>query len=139
MRNWFRKKWLKLKAWVVALLVALGLILPAFADSVTLSWTNATQYENGDAMPIEEIFETVLYREAFPLGTDVGAVGRSYAELVRVPPTETSYLDDNLANGIYCYVATHVAVNGAESAQSGETCKTIDVRVPGAPVGLGSS
>ena len=137
MKKWFSQQWRKIKAWFYGVLIAIGLVAPlALANDNTLTWENATQNEDGTALAITDIAETRLYRQDFPLGTDIASEPRSYSQLVSVPPTVTSYADQDLANGIYCYVATHVHVNGQESVFSGEACKTVDVRVPGSPVNL---
>jgi len=140
MRNWMKKQWTKFKGWVYALLVSLGLIAGvALADDVSLSWTNATLWDDGTALVAGDLDETVLDYQMFALGTDVAAEPRAYAELVRVPATQESYVHANVENGIHCYVAYHVATNGQRSMYSNESCKTIDVRLPGSPSGLTSN
>ena len=136
--KWTTATWLRFRAWAVGVLAALGIVVGglALADDVNLSWTNAQFYEDGTSMPISEILETVLYKESFPLDADIAALPRNYTEMVRVPPAVLSYVDADQPNGIHCYVATHIAVNGTESAYSAEACKTIDVRIAGAPQGL---
>ncbi len=140
MKIWLKAKWTKLKAWVIALLVSLGLIVGvALADDVTLRWANATEWDDGTMIVAGDLAETVLDHQMFALGTDVSTEIRAYTELVRVPATVTSYVDANVANGIHCYVAYHIATNGQRSVYSDESCKTIDVRTPGNPTGLTSN
>lgn len=141
MKSWMKAQWTKLKGWVYAMLVTLGVVAGNFAlaDDVNLSWTNAVQYDDGSSMPISEIASTQLYKQSFPLGTDLAAEVRAYTLLVSVPPTQLSYIDPDQPNGIYCYVATHTAVNGEESLFSGEACKTVDVRLPGSPGSLNAN
>jgi hypothetical protein len=136
--KWTKAKWLRFRKWGVSVMVSLGLIVGgmALADDATLSWSNATLNEDGTVLPIEDIAETRLYKQVFPLGTDVSQEPRSYTQVVSLPPTETSYVDADLPNGIHCYVGTHVHVNSSESQYSGEACKTIDVRIPGSPSGM---
>lgn len=139
-KAWAASAWARVKSWwkatVLAILAALGLAtIPVAQDnSVTLSWDNATQYENGDPLPIEEIAETKLWRADYPVGQADGSVAKTL--VVSLPPTVTTYADESLANGSYCYDATHVATNGAESAHSAEVCTTIDNRIPGSPQNL---
>jgi hypothetical protein len=139
MRAWIARKWAQFKQWFYGILVALGIVAGgitlAIADDISLSWVNGTQFEDGTTMTIDDIDETVLYRQGFPLGADLSAEVRSYTELVRLPPTVTSYVDANLPDGIYCYVGTHVA-GGVESIFSGEACKPVDTRTPGTLTGL---
>ena len=126
-----------MKAWVYGLLIALGLVAPlAMANDNTLSWENATLNEDGSALAIEDIAETRLYRQDFTLGVDLTTEPRAYSQIASVPATVTTWVDEDLPNGMYCYVATHVHVNGRESQFSGEACKEIDVRVPGSPLNL---
>jgi len=133
MRKWLGRQWAKIKAWVIGLMIALGLAMPlALADTVTLSWTLPTQYEDGTPLPAAEIAEVGISKQSFPLGTAIGSEPRVYVELVRVPGDRTGYLDEDQDNGIHCYVAWVVATNGARSVDSNESCKTVDVRVPGA-------
>lgn len=145
MRDWISEKWARFKAWTgrqwqrfklwtYGILVALGFAgSVVLADDVNLSWQNATQWDNGTALTVDELEATILYKQSFPLDGAGMADPRSYTELARVAPTVTSYVDANQANGVHCYVATHLAKNGQESAQSNESCKTIDVRIPGGP------
>lgn len=151
MRAWVKAKWLQFKAWtgakwsklkmaIYTLLVSLGLVVGvALADDVTLNWANATLWTDGTPMAIDDLAETVLDHQMFPLGEDVSAVPRNYIELVRLPPTVTSFVHANVPNGIHCYVGYHVAKNGLRSDYSNETCKTIDVRLPGTLSGLSAN
>ena len=109
---------------------------PVVADDVNLSWQNATTWTDGSPILPGDLAETVLNHEMFALGVDVATQPRAYAELVRVPVSVESYLHANVADGIHCYVAYHVATNGSLSDVSNESCKTIDTRLPGAPSGL---
>ncbi|MDD4848868.1 MAG: T9SS type A sorting domain-containing protein, partial [Bacteroidales bacterium] len=43
--------------------------------------------------------------------------------------TEKTYVDADLANGTYCYTATAVCANGAESDPSNEECETIETSI----------
>lgn len=133
-----KRAWTRVKKWVYSLLVAIGLIVPplVLANDVNLSWVNATQWEDGTALVIEDLQETVIYKQSFPLDGTGMADPRAYAELTRVAPTVNTYIDANQANGIHCYVATHIATNGKESGYSNESCKTLDVRIPGNPTGM---
>ena len=136
--QWTRAQWLRFRKRAIAILIALGLISSPllFADDVNLAWTNAQFYEDGTPMPQSDIDHTTLYKQSFALGTDLSTQPRVYAELVQVPPTVTSYIDADQPNGIHCYVGTHTTKNGEESQYSGESCKTIDVRIPGTIQGL---
>jgi len=143
MKAWMGRKWSKLKIAVYTLLVSLGLVVGVvLANDVNISWTNATTFTDGTPMSIDQIAETVLDYQMFALGTDVSAEPRTYVELVRLLPTVTNYRHANVANGIHCYVAYHVAKHvdpaqmGLASEYSNESCKTIDVRIPGSPSGM---
>lgn len=133
MNAWIKKKWTRLKGWFIGLLVALGVIAGGVVianDDVNISWENPTEYVNGDPLPIEELRETILYKQTFPLGTDITAVPRNWTELVRVPSPGNTYVDANQPDGIHCYTGRAVSVLGAISDEMTEACKTIDSRVP---------
>lgn len=140
-KAWTGRQWRRFKAWVYSVLVALGLVTGVvLADNdVNLSWVNATQWEDGSALTVDELEATIIYKQSFPLDGTGMADPRAYTELDRVAPTINSYVDANQPNGVHCYVATHLAKNGEESAQSNESCKTVDVRLPGAPTGLSAN
>lgn len=136
-RVWTAKKWTQFKAWFYGLLVAVGLAAGgsiALADDITLSWNNATQWNDGSVLAPEDLQETILEYQFFPLGTDITTEPRVYAELVRVPATVESYVHSNQPNGIHCYVGYHTAQNSegniVRSVMSDEACKTVDVRLP---------
>ena len=140
LKAWTTRQWRRFKSWIYSILVALGLVTGVvMADDVNLSWTNATQNEDGTPLLAADIAETVLYKQSFPLDGTGMADPRAHVELTRVPPTVTSWVDANQPNGIHCYVASHVATNGVESVKSNESCKTIDVRIPGAPTNLSAN
>lgn len=143
--NWLKTKlrnaWLRLKNWVIAILVALGLVTGALvvADDVNVSWQNATTWSDGAPLLPADLAETVLDYEMFALGVDVATQPRAYVELVRVPASVERYLHANVADGIHCYVAYHVSTKGIASEYSNESCKTIDTRLPGSPTGLSAN
>jgi len=151
MRNWFAAKWAAVKSWAsrtaskvkavaIAVLAALGLTVGVVtADDVSLTWTNATEYTDGTALPPGDLDRTFIEFQSFPLGTDLAAAERTYQPLADVPATETSYVHGNVPDGIYCYVAYHVTVDGRRSDNSNESCKTVDTRLPGAPQGLSAN
>lgn len=138
-RQWVRVKaavksaWKAITAFIVALLASLGLWVTAQDNSVTVSWQNATEYEDGSPLPTEDIEETKIWRASYPVGQSDGSVAKTLID--SVPPTITTYVD-TLGSGDFCYDLTHVATNGTESAHSDEACKTIDNRIPGAPQNL---
>ena len=139
-KAWSGRQWARFKVWLYGILVALGFAGGiVLADDVNLSWTNATQWEDGTALVLDEIEATIIYKQSFQLDGAGMADPRAYTELDRVAPTITSYVDANQPNGVHCYVATHLAKNGEESQQSNESCKTIDVRIPGGPSNLSAN
>jgi len=87
-------------------------------------------------MDVADIAQTNIYYASGAIGdpdiTDVTA----YTVIDSVSGTATTYVDPNRANGLHCYYVTHVATNGEESVPSNIACKTVDIRVPGAPQGL---
>lgn len=136
-KAWTYRQWMRFRAWFGGVLISLGLAVSvSLADDVSLSWTNATAYEDGTPMAIADIEATILYKQSFPLDGAGMSDPRNYTELTRVPPATTSFVDANQPNGVHCYVARHLAVNGEISADSNEACKTVDVRLPGSPTDL---
>ncbi len=140
--RWIARQWAKAKMFVYTILVALGFVTPfmAIADDVSLAWNNATAWSDGTPLQSGDLVSTTIKFQFFNL-TDPPIPGgaRNYIELATVPATVTSYIHDNLTNGVYCYVGFHTAINTEISIDSDETCKTIDVRVPGTLTGLSAS
>jgi len=128
---------------VYTILVALGFVTPfmAIADDVSLSWTNATEWSDGTPLNPDDLVSTTIKFQFFSNLSDPPAPGgpRNYIELVTVPATVTSFAHDNLPNGVYCYVGFHTAINTEISIDSDESCKTIDVRIPGTLTGLSAN
>lgn len=135
-----RKLWTRISAFFAAVLLAVfGGYTYVTADDVNLSWTNATQYEDATPLPVSEIANTTLYYSFTALGDTPPADPVDpavFTELDSVPASQTDYLHANQANGIHCYYATHTATNGETSVPSNLSCKTVDVRRPGAPEGF---
>ena len=137
-----KSTWNRFKAWVYGVLVSIGLIasplLIADADDINLFWTNATQDRDGNPMPVEDLNQTVVMHQMFPLGGSLTGI-RIYTEIARIPATQEIYPHIDLPNGIHCYVVYHVHINGISGGYSDEYCKPVDVRVPGNPTGLSST
>lgn len=95
---------------------------------VILSWTNAVQNEDGSALT--DLAATRLYFGVCEVG-DLPA-NPLYVE---VTPDVTSYEFDNLADGEWCFRATHVNASGVESRLSGLATKTV-VTAPLPPTDL---
>ena len=136
--NWFKKQWTKVKSWVYSILVAIGLAVPLvlLGADVSMQWTMPVTYEDGSVLPLNEIAEVRIYKQTFPLGTDITVEARSYSEHAVLPNTETTFTDFAVTDGIHCYVGTVVATNGLESRYSNEFCETVDARQPSPPQGL---
>lgn len=112
MRIWFRKKWAQLKGWFVGVLVALGLVTAPFimAEPKDFTYTAATQYEDGTALPIEEIATTQVYCRQ---GAD------PFAEVVQEVGADGVFDPVEFTGGDWECYATHTATNGQESQPSG--------------------
>lgn len=134
-RSWIHRQYVKAKKAIIGALVSIGLITGTvvLAEDNSLTWNAPTTYEDGTPLPIEELQEFRIYVQVFPLTADLANEARSYEFLDSVEPTSTNYTHTNLTNGIYCYVSTAVATNGAESVYSNEACKTVDERIPSPP------
>jgi len=112
----------KIKRWFLAVLASLGLVTAVIIAAGPITYTAATEYEDGTPLPLAEIAETRLYCNGNLELTELGADG----ELDIVLP-----VGDNI-----CY-ATHVATNGQESEPSNSiTVKVMSSAKPNAPVSL---
>lgn len=141
-KAWVARQWAKAKMFIYTILVALGFVTPfmAIADDVSLSWTNATEWTDGTPLDPSDLESTTIKFQFFNLTAPPTPGGpRNYIELVTVPPTVTSFAHDNVPNGVYCYVGFHTAKNTEVSIDSDESCKTIDVRIPGTLTGLSAN
>lgn len=137
MKAWFRKQWLRFRYWLASVLVALGLAVPfVLADDNALSWTNATTYEDGTTIEAGDLAGTNIYYANGAIGDPDITDTALYSQLAQVGPDVTSYVDTNRGNGLHCYYVTHETAQGIESVPSNVACKTVDVRVPGAPQNL---
>jgi hypothetical protein len=123
-KAWSARTWQRFKRWVIGILGSLGLItVSLIAAPVQVTYTPATEYEDGTALPIDDIAETRLYCNGDLVATEPGADG-SFDDVSGVLPVGTSE----------CY-GTHVGVNALESQPSNTI--TVIVRpsvAPGAPV-----
>jgi len=124
----------RLKNWFTGLLLAILAALGAgVAISDDASLTVTAPSRNTDNSVLDNLAGLNFYR---------GPLGGPYELIGSVPETvagaTVTYLDSNLPDGTYCYVAT--AYNNQapadESDYSNEVCKTIDTRVPRAPANL---
>lgn len=121
MKKWFRKKWAQFKAWVLAILVSLGLLAGAIVTAATVTYTPATEYEDGTSLPLSEIAETKLYCSGGLLTSELGADGEFEGAIALLPVGDNS-----------CY-STHVATNGLESSASNTTVIRVVPQVPPKP------
>jgi hypothetical protein len=124
--KWLREKirsaWARFRSWIVGILIALGLITGAVQGAtVTFTYTPATEYVDGSAMPLSDIDFTRLYCNGAMVDEEPGADG------------EFSVL---LGFGSYDCYATHV-VNIAttpESDPSNTVTKVVNPAQPNPPV-----
>ena len=113
MKQWMKKQWSKFKAWVYGLLLAIGLVAAPllYAEVVTFTYTRATQYDDGQTMPIEEIQSTRLYCDGALTAEEPGA---------------DEGIDGNLGIGTHDCYATHVDIYDRESAPSNIVQRVVD-------------
>ena len=125
MKNWFKKVWTRFKAWVIALLISIGLIVPALAGVKDFAYTRAVAYTDGTPLPIDQIAETRLYCDGDP------------TPKVVKPGADGTFTGVVFAPGEHSCTATHVATNGLESVQSDPVVFTILPEVaPNPPTAL---
>jgi len=109
MFKWLKAKFLKFKAWLLGILVALGLVVAAAAQ-VAFTYTPPTTYEDGSALPLAEIQETRLYCDGVLVDTELGSDGTFSVAL---------------SVGTHVCYGTVVATNGLESLPSNEVTKVV--------------
>ena len=122
-KNWLNALWLS-----ILMFFGAGL---AISDDASLTVTAPSR--NTDNSVLDNLAGLNFYR---------GPAGGPYELIGTVAETTAgatvTYLDQNLPDGTYCYVAT--AFNNQapadESDYSNEVCKTIDTRTPRAPSNL---
>lgn len=122
-KAWVADKWRRFKKWFMGLLAAIGLVSVAVVAPVQVSYTPATEYEDGTPLPLDEIAETRLYCNGELVATEPGADG-SFDDVSTVLPVGTSQ----------CY-GTHVGTNALESQPSNTiTVIVVSSSAPNPPV-----
>jgi len=123
MKNWFRKQMTKMKAWVIALLITLGVIVGPLVYSETISFTyvRATQFDDGSPMPETDIQFTRLYCDG---------------SLAAEEPGADQSIDGDLSIGSHDCYGTHVDIYDRESLPSNTVTRIVDPpgTGPGSPV-----
>ena len=122
MKKWLKQKWLKMKAWVIALLVSIGLLAPlAYSEVISFTYIRATQYDDGTPMPEAEIQFTRLYCDGALAGEEPGA---------------DQNIDGDLSIGVHTCYGTHVDIYDRESIPSDPVTRTVDPpgTGPGPPI-----
>jgi len=112
--------WMRFKAWVIGLLVAIGLVAtPLLAIETTFTYTRGTEYSDQTPMPLAEIAETKLYCNGSLVVTELGA---------------DENFNPDLTPGSYDCYATHVDVYGRESIPSNTVTKVVLPGLPNPPI-----
>lgn len=121
MKNWFKKAWLKLKKWGIAILAALGIIVGGglYAETVNFTYTRADQRMDGTPLALSDIAETRLYCDG---------------SLVTTEPGADENIDADLGLGSHSCHATHVDTAGQESDPSNIVVRMVLPARPNAPV-----
>lgn len=102
--------------------------LAAHASTVTVSWTNPTQYTDGSALAASDITQTRV-----EYGTCSGALFGSKLGQFTVAGNGTSGTSPQLAPGTYCFQAFTTAA-GVESAASVAVSGVVPQPAPKPPV-----
>lgn len=111
--------WLKVKSWIIGVLVLLGLVAaPLLAQQTDFTYTAATAYVTGEPMPITDIEFTRLYCDGVMVAEEAGA--------------DLSITADLSVGTHDCY-GTHVA-GGLESSPSNTVQRVITLGPPNPPV-----
>jgi hypothetical protein len=123
MKDWMKKQWNKAKKWWLAVLLALGFaVIPAGAGTISFTWTNATQNEDGTVFdPATEQMEVRIYCNGDTTPTFVSPGASAALDVITTP-------------GTYTCVARTVNMEGTESADSNEATKVVLRSAPLPPV-----
>ena len=138
MKNWMKKSWQKMKAWVYALLVAIGIVSGGLALAVPVgySWTNPTQ--NTDGSPFDaatEQAEVRLYCGVDPVAFVPETPSAVQSEsTTAVSPGDATDLVVDLLPGTHVCFATVFDIYGYESGPSGTVTKIVERFPPSPPV-----
>lgn len=100
-----RAAWTKMKLWVYALLVSIGVIttITAVAVPVDGTYTRATTYDDGSSMPLSDIGLTRIYCDGLIVSEEAGA---------------DEDWDADMLPGTYTCYGTHVDIFQRESIPS---------------------
>ena len=132
-------RYILLASLVASLLVALPVQAqsgpPVWNPAVKngIGWTQPTQNVDGSAVVVGELTANTVYRGTKADGSDLTL-------LIVIKPAATSYNDNSVGAGTWCYAVSATGtfvVNGSnvstESAKSGVVCKTSVAPPPPAP------
>lgn len=128
--KWLKEKlkwlWLKMKAGVIAVLVALGLITGGllYAETKNITWTLPITRVDGTAMAVSELDRSNLY-----CGPDLA----NFAFIAEVP-APTPFINQDFAIGIHLCAVTVVDTQGLESDFSNVITIVILAAKPSPPV-----
>ena len=122
-KAWVADKWRRFKKWIMGVLASLGLVSIAVVQGVDVTYTAATEYEDGTPLPVEEIAETRLYCNGELVASEPGADGAFEGVQALLP-----------VGANQCY-GTHVATNAKESQPSNTiTVVVLTSSAPNPPV-----
>ena len=115
---WLKKQWTKLKGWTLGVLITLGVVSGGVAAATAnFTYERATTYDDGTAMPLEDIDFTRLYCDGIMVAEESGADG-DFSVILGFGRRE-------------CY-ATHV-VTIADTPESDPSNTIVRVITPGKP------
>ncbi len=124
-------------AFVFGLLVGAFLAFDAEAQvaptAARISWTNATQDVNGNALPATgpgALTQTRIQRSTTCTSSSFGTV----AQTLNVTPDVLSVLFENLEPGTHCFRARHISRDAADVEQFSDWTATVS-KVIAAPIG----
>ena len=121
MKKYFKRVWLKIKAWWLALLVTLGLVATPilYAEIVNFTYTPAAERTDGTPLDPADISLTRLYCDGSVVEEKAGADGT---------------FSPNLGVGSHTCYATHVDTSGQESDPSNSVVVNVLPARPNPPV-----
>lgn len=136
-KRWVKKTWVSFRAWVVGLLVALGLVASfAYAEPKTFTWTNpisnidGTIYDAATQQAGSRIYCNVD-PVAFVPETPTAPQADTWVSVAQGADTQTT---EDLSAGAYVCFATVIDINGNESDPSNTISFEIVKPRPSPPV-----
>jgi hypothetical protein len=111
---------------MIVLLIGLLPVVAFAAEDNTVRWVSPTTYENGEALPPEDIAKFLI---------NVTWQGEPQAVL-EAPGNTNAYVHHVSSRGLWCYTMQTVSVDNQVSDVSNQACKTVTHGKPRPPTSV---